>query len=134
MTLNTNQFPEWHNQEVQIQGIARRLGDVAPRLFHGSPDEIEPGTILTPGTRPPRFKDSPKEAISISGEEGNARYWASVGPPPKGKRKPVPHGGPAHVYEVEPIGEVGSWRATPGALLEGRVKSAKVIRKVERER
>jgi hypothetical protein len=88
------------------------------QFFHGSPHLFEPGTVLEPG-HGKNFKQSADAAVSITSDPSRARHWAKQA------------GDTAHVYEVEPLGDVGMWRASEHVVYEARTPRARVVRRLE---
>lgn len=116
---------DWHQQAVTVFGRSFLLGQVeGGRLYHGSPQHLAPGTVLTPG-HDKNFKQSAAGAVSITSDLQTAKHWGSLG----GKRR-------VFIYEVEPLSPVEVWRAGLAnfgksiVLYEGRVASARVLRLV----
>jgi DNA topoisomerase IB len=117
----------WGDQELTIRGRVMPLSLVAGgKLYHGSPNEIRPGTVLVPGGGTKNYDRSSGKAISITSDAGVAGHWGSLERTTTG-----------YIYEVEPIGEVEGWRVGPAngfknfTLYEGRVPKARVLRLVD---
>jgi hypothetical protein len=118
--------PDWREQPIQVQGVARRLGDVhGGRLFHGTTAIIQPGDVIEPGHRR-NFKQSARDGVSITSVAADADYWA----------RQLDDGDEPRVYEVEPLNTVQPWRVSPAnygqniTLYEARVSRARVVREV----
>lgn len=115
---------DYRDTEILVYGQPFRLRDAVGggRLFHGSPSKLDPGDVLRPQTHR-RFRESPKDAVSVTTSIEAAAHWASEG---------------GFVYQVEPLGPVEQWKVAPaegGAsfdLLEGRVPAARIVRRVHR--
>jgi len=86
------------------------------RWYHGTPAQLEPGTLIVPGKR--RFKESAKNAVSITPRLDDAQFWALT-------RNKV-----GYVYEVEPVGEVQVRHRFRGRVVEALVPQARVKRLV----
>lgn len=115
----------WEDQEVIVRGKKMLLGLVeGGKLYHGSPNEIKPGTILQPGYAA-NYDQSSSEDVSITSDKSVAGHWGSLEGTTIG-----------YIYEVEPLGEIDVWRVGPAngfkniRLFEGRVKKARVLRLV----
>ena len=97
--------------------------------YHGSPHCLEDGAVLEPGRNEPNFKESRPGTVSITSEPSTALHWAREAAKKLGKDH-------AHVYRVEPQGEVTHWRQRPKnygkdvAYEESNVGSAKVAEMV----
>lgn len=115
---------DWKSTRVDVMGKVFTLGQVkGGKLYHGSAVEFKSGDTLEPG-HGKNFKQS-INAVSFTSEYNRALHWARAS------------SCPAHVYEIEPIGEVQIHRVgladggTSFVLWEGRSPKAKVIREVK---
>lgn len=107
---------DWRDQPVIVNGMRWRLGwFFGGRLYHGSCAALAVGDVVEPG-HGRNFDASPDSVVSITSDPARALYWAREA----GAGVPT-------VYEVEPLGEVGVWRASPAHLWEGRVRAARVV-------
>jgi hypothetical protein len=116
---------DWREQPVTVMGRRFTLGNVGSGvLLHGSTADLPDGTILEPG-HSRNFAESADDAVSITSDAIRADYWVNE-----------TGAGERFIYEVEPLGEVGVWRAglaNAGKsfhLYEGRVPAARIIRRM----
>lgn len=113
--------PAWHDQPVTVDGARWHLGwFFGQRLYHGSPRHLSAGTTLQPG-HATNFPESPGTVVSVTSDPARAASWAADA---AGDR-------PVHVYEIEPLGTVHAWRASPAVLWEGRVPQARIVRELD---
>lgn len=113
----------WREIPVKVRGRDFVLGDIlGGKLYHGSPYEMKPGTILKPGMNPVNYSQS-KQVVSLTSDLQKALWWGSL----EGTRD-------VFVYEVEPLGLVTPHRmglANQGkniTAFEVTCKQAKILK------
>lgn len=122
---------DWRDQDVIVEGRERRLGDVkGGKLYHGSPARLSVGDVVEPG-HGARFGISPFHSVSLTSDFDRAAFWGrprTIWKDPRGITKTL-----TYVYEVEPVGPVESWRASPAdygesfVLYEARASRARIV-------
>lgn len=95
-----------------------------PRYFHGTHEDLAPGTVLRPGSVLGRqnWPDKENHAVFMTRTAAGAKTWAGNAAKNAGKET-------AHVYEVEPLGDVEK-RVLPFEGHEHLAGQARVVRKV----
>ena len=120
---------DWRSQEACVEGRVFTYTDVhGGRMFHGSRYLLDDNTVLSPGSADTNFKESSSDAVSITSGADIAYHWA---------RESAFNTEPFYVYEIEPVGPIEQWRAMVSnfgqnfRLQEGRVQSARILRRVD---